>query len=255
MKIQTTIISFLLIAGITTRSAQNAYNAYNSYFKASGGFTDAQGKGSLHTLLNSTEDLQTTSSGLDLELDSSFIFSLEGGFYSAENFSFGFEYTAVNADAEASKALAGGTGDIGRIKTGLGLTAIDGGFFVGKNSFEEKIDSDRFMFVMNYEYAFNNEITLLVNGGLGIMNVEQKIKYTADNGTVVTTLIDSSEDKTVFAYQIGIGLGYTFNDAYTLYGGARYLAASDIDFKYEGLDLKKYNPDVLAYELGLRYSF
>ena len=87
------------------------------------------------------------------------------------------------------------------------------------------------------------------------MNVEQKIKYTADNGTVVTTLIDSSEDKTVFAYQIGIGLGYTFNDAYTLYGGARYLAASDIDFKYEGLDLKKYNPDVLAYELGLRYSF
>ena len=82
MKIQTTIISFLLIAGITTSSAQNAYNAYNSYFKASGGFTDAQGKGSLHTLLNSTEDLQTTSSGLDLELDSSFIFSLEDYLFS-----------------------------------------------------------------------------------------------------------------------------------------------------------------------------
>ena len=111
------------------------------------------------------------------------------------------------------------------------------------------------MFVMNYEYAFNNEITLLVNGGLGIMNVEQKIKVSKSFNNVTTSLIDSSEDKTVFAYQIGIGLGYTFNDAYTLYGGARYLAASDIDFKYEGLDLKKYNPDVLAYELGLRYSF
>ncbi|NCG09387.1 MAG: hypothetical protein GWO81_07490 [Verrucomicrobia bacterium] len=108
-------------------------------------------------------------SGMDLKLDSATSFSLEGGMYFEENFSFGFEWTTFNSVAKARKNFA----DFGALQTGIG---DEWNLGVGLNAFEEEIDLNRFMFVFNYEYFFNDQFSLLINTGLGVLDVEQEIK-------------------------------------------------------------------------------
>lgn len=238
----------LLVAGLASASAQTGgmKSADNFYVKGSVGLAKPQSDGGLTKL---TKGL-TAMSGLDLELDSSVAFSFEGGMYYGENFSFGLEWTMFNSDAKAGKDFAGAT-NIAALNAALGLTSGGDIGTGGVTTFEEKINSDRFMFVFNYEHYFNDQFSLLVNTGLGVLNVEQKIKVFSP----AAVKIDSKADDTVFAYQIGLSLGYHFNEDISIYGGGRYLAASDIDFDHKSLKLKDFNPDVLVYEVGVRYSF
>ena len=246
MKLHTKIISLLLVAGLASAGAQSAgSSASNFYLKGSVGSAGLESDGSLTKLFTGVAG----ASGLDLKMDSrELAFSFEGGMYYGENISFGLEWTMLNSDAKSSKTLQ--SGDIASLNTALGLSG-GGALTAAAANFEEKIDMDRFMFVFNYEYYFSDQLSLLVNTGLGIINVEQEIKVT--QGT--SQRINSKSDESAFAYQLGLSLGYHFNESLSFYGGGRYLAASDVDFQHGALKLKGFNPDALVYEVGVRYSF
>jgi opacity protein-like surface antigen len=128
---------------------------------------------------------------------------------------------------------------------------MDGGLFEGVNEFEEKIDSDRLMFLLNYECWLTEDISVGLSGGLGVVDVQQKIKYDIPTETA----FESKAGDTAFAYQLGINFGYHFNDGFTLYCGARYLASSNIDFNHETFILGDFDADIVTYDVGLRYSF
>jgi opacity protein-like surface antigen len=246
MKTPKKIITLLFLVVVTSAMAQSASRTYKSYFKGSIGMTDSQSEGSLSNLFK-----KGNITGLGMNLDSSLAYSFEGGFYTTDNWSLGFEYTAVNADAKSSKDLVNGAGEIQTLKTELGIPTPT--TLAGLNEFEEKIDSDRFMFVINYECFLNENISVGLSGGVGLVNVEQGIKQ--KNKTTNQTIINSEVDDTVFAYQLGLNFGYHFNDGFTLYCGARYLASSNIDFNHKTFVLSDFDADVVSYDVGLRYSF
>jgi opacity protein-like surface antigen len=61
----------------------------------------------------------------------------------------------------------------------------------------------------------------------------------------------SDEDDGGFYAQASIGLAYDVTEQWQMYGGARWLYLSDLDFGYNGAELD----DAVGYEIGLRYSF
>lgn len=254
MKLHTKIISLLLVAGLASAGAQSAgSSASNFYLKGSVGSADLQSDGGL---TKKTKGFAAMS-GMDLKLDSAVSYSFEGGMYYGENLSFGFEWTMFNSEAEAGRDFATSvsgvsSADLAAINTALGWNLGTGAV----TTFKEEVDLDRFMFVLNYEHYFTEQFSLLVNTGLGVLNVEQKIKAYEPS----VQRINSKADDTVLAYQLGLSLGYHFNEALSFYGGARFLGASDIDFEQKLLNGTKvkfdgFNPDALVYEIGMRYSF
>lgn len=54
-----------------------------------------------------------------------------------------------------------------------------------------------------------------------------------------------------FYAQASIGLGYDINEQWEIFGGARWLYLSDLDFGYGDAELD----DTIGYEIGLRYNF
>ena len=62
--------------------------------------------------------------------------------------------------------------------------------------------------------------------------------------------LGSEEDGGFFA-QASIGLAYDINEQWEIYGGARWLYLSDLDFGFDNAGLD----DAVAYEIGLRYNF
>ncbi len=60
-----------------------------------------------------------------------------------------------------------------------------------------------------------------------------------------------SDDDGGFYAQATIGLAYDINEQWEIYGGARWLYLSDLDFGSDGGELD----DSVGYEVGLRYSF
>lgn len=61
----------------------------------------------------------------------------------------------------------------------------------------------------------------------------------------------SNKDSGGFYAQASMGLGYDITEQWEIYGGARWLYLSSIDFDYSGAELD----DAVAYEIGLRYNF
>ncbi len=134
-----------------------------------------------------------------------------------------------------------------------------GDWVPGPILFKEKLDVDRFMFVFNYDYKLSSDFTLFFNGGLGVLNAEHTLYINlktegAAGAPPVDASSKSKSDETVFAYQLGAGLGYHFTETVSLYGQVRYLASMDIDFNHDGY---KYDAkgSAIAYELGLQYRF
>jgi opacity protein-like surface antigen len=76
-----------------------------------------------------------------------------------------------------------------------------------------------------------------IMAGIGIANIEAELE-------------GDEEDDSVFAYQVGVGLGLALNDRVTLDIGYRYMGTSDPDF--EGLDTEYRSHNLLA---GLRVQF
>ena len=106
--------------------------------------------------------------------------------------------------------LAYSTADLDRVTGPVGATGVAG-------------DVNVWSFLLNcyYDIKSNSLITPFIGGGMGIANIE------VDSG--------SSENDTVFAYQLGAGLGYAVNDSMTFEVGYKYIGTSDTEFQDSGL--------------------
>lgn len=91
-------------------------------------------------------------------------------------------------------------------------------------------DISALSFLVNGYYDFTNSsaFTPYLNAGLGFA----KIKWTDDEYSV---------DDTVFAYQVGAGVGYTLSKNVTLDAKYRYYATADTKFDAETRDFASHN--------------
>jgi opacity protein-like surface antigen len=94
-----------------------------------------------------------------------------------------------------------------------------------------------------YDFTNSSQLTPYISAGIGVAQVEV-------NDLAVLGIPVGSEDDTVFAYQLGVGVGYSVTDAITLDMKYRYFATADPDF--DGIDGECASHNVY---LGLRYNF
>jgi len=94
-----------------------------------------------------------------------------------------------------------------------------------------------------YDIKTESAFTPYVGGGLGVAIVE------IDDMSVVGIPVSGSEDDTVFAYQLGGGIGYAINDKLTVDLGYRYFATDDPDF--DGIEAEYDSHNVT---IGIRFA-
>jgi opacity protein-like surface antigen len=95
--------------------------------------------------------------------------------------------------------------------------------------------------MLNFCYDFtNDESPLIVSliGGVGIANSEFDVEDA------------SADDDTVFAYQVGMGIGYPLSDNLVLDAKYTYFTTADPEFKQFDAEV-----DIQRFTLGLRYTF
>ncbi|MDX1811203.1 MAG: outer membrane beta-barrel protein [Gammaproteobacteria bacterium] len=83
-----------------------------------------------------------------------------------------------------------------------------------------------FMFNGYYDFNFGNALTPYLTAGAGFSRVEADIN--------MASVIDDKYYDTVFAYQIGAGLGYAISEIMTLNFRYRFLGTADPVFSYPG---------------------
>ncbi|MGW8287443.1 MAG: outer membrane protein [Desulfobulbales bacterium] len=83
-----------------------------------------------------------------------------------------------------------------------------------------------FMFNGYYDFNFSNALTPYLTAGAGFSKVEADIN--------MASIIDDKYYDTVFAYQIGAGLGYTISEIMTLNFRYRFLGTAEPKFSYPG---------------------
>jgi len=102
-------------------------------------------------------------------------------------------------------------------------------------------DVTNLVFLANgyYDFLNNSQFTPYVSAGIGLTNVK-----------VSSSDLEADNDDTVFAYQVGVGIGYAVNDKVTLEVKYRYFGASDPEF--DGVKVEIGSHNVLA---GFRIGF
>jgi len=83
-----------------------------------------------------------------------------------------------------------------------------------------------FMFNGYYDFISNSSLTPYLTAGAGFSRVEADIN--------LAPIIDDEYDDTVFAYQIGAGVGYAMSEIMTLDFRYRFLGTADPEFSYPG---------------------
>ena len=108
-------------------------------------------------------------------------------------------------------------------------------------------DTSSLALLLNGYYDFKNEsaFTPFISGGIGMAKVD--VSNISLPGFGPVTL---SDDDTVFAYQIGAGLGYAINEKVSLDVKYRYFGTSDPEFELATAEYSSHN--VYA---GIRVSF
>lgn len=126
----------------------------------------------------------------------------------------------------------------------LSLSAPGVGSFSGLN-----IDGDATStaFLVNGYYDFKNQssVTSFISAGVGIAKIDVSAISVPGIGTIT-----SSADDTVFAYQIGAGVGFAVNEKVSIDLKYRYFATSDPDF--EGTEAEYSSHNIYA---GIRIGF
>ena len=96
-----------------------------------------------------------------------------------------------------------------------------------------------------YDFFNYSNFSFFLTGGLGYAKVE--INDYNIPGSGVPNL---SDDDSVFAYQVGLGIGYAVTDKVTLDAKYRYFATEDAEFDTTEVEIASH--DLL---LGLRFNF
>ncbi len=117
-------------------------------------------------------------------------------------------------------------------------------FNSGSNSFINSVststDIDIIPITMNLklERPFYGPISGYITGGIGYAFTDIELDSESDSGGG-------------FYAQASIGLIYNINASWEIFGGARYVHLSSLDFGDNGIELD----DNIAYEIGARYNF
>lgn len=139
--------------------------------------------------------------------------------------------------------------DLGKQVLGCDLAAyVEVGYITGDaalsnyNSVLTNVDIDIIPITINLkaERELFAGIKGYLSAGVGYAFTDYSDGYVGENGS------DSG-----FYAQAQIGLAYDINEQWEIYGGARWLYLSGLDFGYDGVELD----DSIAYEIGVRYSF
>lgn len=144
-------------------------------------------------------------------------------------FGYGMGNTRIEGEVAYQK------NDLNKVSiSGIGSASIDG-------------DTSSTALLLNGYYDFKNEsaLTPFLSAGLGLAKVEVSEITLPGFGPVT-----SNSDDTVFAYQIGAGVGYAVNDKVSLDLKYRYFATSDPDF--EGTEVEYSSQNIYA---GVRVNF
>lgn len=168
-----------------------------------------------------TEDSTEPGESFVFELDSGLAFGMAAGYDFGNNVRVEGEIAYQKNDLDRATLggeSAGLTGDI----SGLG-------------------------FLLNGYYDFVNEsvFTPFITGGLGFTKVDVN-----DFKIVISDDPPESHDDTVFAYQIGAGVGYAFNEKVTFDVKYRYYGTSDPEFETVTAEYSSHN-----FYAGVRFSF
>lgn len=139
----------------------------------------------------------------------------------------------------------------------FGNTRLEGEISYQKNDFEKAslfgVDVDltgdvtSLSLLMNgyYDFVNNSAVTPYLSAGLGFAEVEVNDLNVPGSG-----LPDSNDDDTVFAYQVGVGVGYAVNEKVTIDVKYRYFATSDPEFDTTEAECASHN-----FLFGVRVNF
>ena len=83
-----------------------------------------------------------------------------------------------------------------------------------------------FMFNGYYDFKSGSDLTPYITAGAGFSRVEADIN--------LVPIVDDNYDDTVFAYQLGAGVGYAMSEIMTLDFRYRFLGTADPEFSYPG---------------------
>lgn len=156
------------------------------------------------------------------------------------------EEPGVTGDLESDKGLALGVA----VGYGFGNIRAEGEIAYQKNDLDKISvggesedltgDTSSLAFLLNGYYDFKNKsaFTPFISAGLGLARVE----VSDDEG--------DDENDTVFAYQVGAGVGYAINEKVTLDLKYRYFATSDPEF--DGVEIEYSSHNFYA---GIRVAF
>ena len=131
---------------------------------------------------------------------------------------------SIDMEFDPGFAIGGTLGyDFGdtRLETELAYRSNDIDKFSGVGgSIDGDGDFSTLSLMINGFYEVENEtkFTPYIGGGIGFANVKLE-------------LFDEDDDETVFAYQLGLGIGYEINESVTLDLGYRYFATMDPEFE------------------------
>lgn len=117
---------------------------------------------------------------------------------------------------------------------------------VGSLNGDIKSEASVFSVMANVFYDFKNKsiVTPYIGGGIGIATVY------VDDASVNGTTVWNNDDDTVFAYQVGAGVGFNVSSRVTLDLGYRYFGTSDVKFEMAKAEFASHN--VLG---GVRFKF
>lgn len=109
--------------------------------------------------------------------------------------------------------------------------------FSASESISGETSSNSFLFNIYYDFKNTSPFTPFLSAGIGLSNVEFDIE-------------DESDDDTVFAYQLGVGLGYAITDKVSLDVKYRYFGTEDPEFDGFEAEYSSHN-----FYMGVRFSF
>jgi len=209
------------------------YSFAEHYLKISQGIQSPQTNGALY------RNLETNTSLKDARIS-----TIEAGFTTGfEGFSFGFEY--ANSKTEASSLEIADADEAIFYSYYLEATIN-----VGETYVKEEYDINMFSLKLNYDWLLNDDFNLTLSGGIGLMQIDQKLSYTNSGSSN-----NYSSDDKVITYQFGVSLDYYIFDSTSLSLGTRYIGAEDAEFEYQGVTLDNGDASSVVYEFSIKHIF
>jgi opacity protein-like surface antigen len=157
------------------------------------------------------------------------------GFYISGAAGIGFpsaEIEGYDIDLDSGLVLNGALG------YNFGSARVEAAIGYQSHDFSDSDDEDgSILTVMGnayYDFDAGSGVKPYIMGGLGIASVDSSV----------------TDDETVFAWQVGAGLGFEIAECTTLDLGYRYLKPSDLDVYGYNVEIESHN-----ITLGLRYQF